>query len=110
MRNNISALIDMVGETDSSTSISSIGITSDPFEPTSSIDDRIVRYFSITSLVGSYQGVIADGISSPSYGSWLITNTLPTLTDPVPAPAPILLLGTGLVGLAASRIRRENKA
>ena len=94
---NISALNDLVGETTSSLSItSSTGITSDPFDPTTNIADRIVRSFSITMGASSSQGVIGDSISSPDSGSWLITNTLPTFPAPVPEPTTMLLFATGL--------------
>lgn len=103
-KNKMDALIDMVGETDSSSDYrSAFGITSDPFDPTTSIDDRIIRYFSITMAARAYQGVIADDSASSSVGSWLVTNTQPTIPEPVPEPSTMLLMASSLIGLAALR-------
>jgi hypothetical protein len=74
-------LLSLVGLTDPSTVLSA-GITSDPFEPTTTIDDRIVRYFTARLAAEAAQGVIGDNIASSTTGSWLITDTLPNLSEP----------------------------
>ncbi len=78
---NMNQLLDLVGLTDPSTVLSA-GITSDPFEPTTTIDDRIVRYFSARNAAQAAQGVIGDNIASSTTGNWLITDTLPDLSEP----------------------------
>jgi len=81
---NMNQLIELVGPTDSDGERkSSHGITSDPFEPTTTIDDRIFRSFTTTQIyAGAEQGVIADNIASSEIGSWLITDSLPELSEP----------------------------
>jgi hypothetical protein len=99
-KNYLNALIDKVGQTDPSTSYrTAVGITADAFDPTLA-EDRLIRYFSITYLAGSYQGVIDDTLNSPTTGSWLVAESLPTVPRTVPEPATMLLFGTGLVALA----------
>jgi len=61
-------------------------------------------------LFGTYYGAQSfTGIDSYLYGLAL-TNAQVSDTAPVPEPVTILLFGTGLAGLAGSRIRRKKKA
>ena len=79
--NNMNQLLYLVGITDPP-SVLSGGITSEPFEPTTTIDDRIDRYFTARVAAEAAQGVIGDNIASSMIGSWLITDTLPNLSEP----------------------------
>jgi len=106
-KNKMDALIDMVGETKTSDGNRfAYGITSDPFDPTTGIDDRILRSFSITRAASASQGVLADDSASLSISSWLVTDTRPIMPEPVPEPSTMLLLASSLIGLAALRWKR----
>jgi hypothetical protein len=94
-RMRVESLMDMVGVTEFENSTGykyAYGITSDPFEPTSTIDDRILRGFSLTAGVSAAQGIIGDNVSSSTIGNWLIRNT-PTA---VPLPGAIFLFMSGI--------------
>ena len=104
----VADLIDMVGVTnfDSDTGYkAAYGITSDPFLPTSTIDDRIFRGFSLTAGASASQGVIPDNLSSPFIGSWLIRDT-PTA---VPLPSTIFLFVSGIAILLGWRSISERR-
>lgn len=90
-------LMNMVGITvpaGSTSAYFTYGITSTPFDPTTSTNDRIVRGFEITSggaFVKTLQGVINDGQSSYQTGSWLVRET----PSPVPIPGALFLFISG---------------
>ncbi len=87
-KQRISDLINQVGITRNEAGrIYSSGITQDPFEPTTSIEDRIYRGLSLTLSASAYQGIIEDNTASPSIGSWLVSETL----TPVPIPSAFIL-------------------
>jgi hypothetical protein len=100
-RQKVNDLIEMVGVTrNDGGRLFSDGITMDPFSPTSTIDDRIIRGFSLTLGSSAHQGVIGDSIASPSVGSWLVRDTLTT----VPIPSSLILFASA-AGLMIPRMR-----
>ena len=63
--------------------------------------------FDLLSLSGS--NMVSVEFWSPNIANDVWDN-LTFVAQPVPVPATILLLGTGLAGLAVTRIRRRKKA
>jgi hypothetical protein len=95
IRSRVESLMDMVGVTELEASTGykhAYGITSDPFDPTTTIDDRIIRSFSLTGGASAAQGIIGDNVSSSTIGNWLIRTT-PTA---VPLPGAIYLFMSGI--------------
>ncbi len=88
--------MDLVGITEVSGSNQfSYRLTGDPFTPTTGINDRIMRGFSLTLGESALQGVSDDTLASSTTGSWLIRK----VTTTVPEPGTFLLLCSGLLGL-----------
>jgi hypothetical protein len=104
-------LIDMVGIThERATSVYAYGITSDPFLPTTGLNDRVGRGFGVTAGESALQFIISDTTSSPTTGSWLITDS-PT---PVPLPSALILFcgGVALITLVGrkKKVNSEHSA
>lgn len=76
------------------------------------LDNAISTSFTLTSG-GSVNFFIADSLYSDNVGGISLNVELATPTgnptDPVPEPATMLLFGTGIAGLAGSRLRRKKK-
>jgi hypothetical protein len=87
VRARMEDLINRVGVTQEGGGLFSYGITATPFIPTTSIEDRIFRGFSLTAATSAFQGIINDNISSSTVGSWLVRD-IPT---PVPLPSAVFL-------------------
>ncbi len=66
-------------------------------------------FLNVTSVV--FTGLRNDGLLADAYesGGMLLDNIEVGGTAPVPEPATMLLLGTGLVGLVGARIRKKKK-
>ncbi len=107
--NIVIELLDKLGITippSQSGSYSSWGITSTPFGPTSTIDDRIMRDFRISSggvAMSANQGVINDLGASSQVGNWLIRET----PSPVPLPGGLILFLSGIALLFGFKRRRN---
>ncbi len=101
-RQRVTDLIYKIGETKPSTDgIFTYGLTGDPFLPTTYIQDRIFRGFTITLGTSAIQGIIDDDSASISTGSWLIRNS----PSPVPLPNALLLFISGFMFFMRRKIK-----
>ena len=104
----IDDLINLVGATQaSSTNSFSYGLTSDPFDPTTGIDDRIIRGFALTLGGSAVQAVYDDNLAGQSVGSWLIRDSIDTaVSQQIPTPSAVFLILSGILLLRTCIWRR----
>jgi len=109
----LSQLVDMLGTTEPNPNGSivngrliNINTSTSTNTPPFQLDLALIATTETSYQAISHNGVISNSTSDLTAGSFLVRSTLPASPVPVPVPAAIWLMGTGLIGLTSFSRRK----